>query len=122
MNPKIAACLLGLAPLAIAASPAPAAAPELPDHRARFQGLFVDWGAVNRQSIDAERQARAPQPAPAAAVAGTAPGSRSLGERVGEIVAAGDCSEGERVARQAGDFALVAAVRDHCNARPGTPR
>jgi hypothetical protein len=29
-------------------------------------------------------------------------------------VALGDCGEGERVARAAGDFALVAAVRAHC--------
>lgn len=46
----------------------------------------------------------------------TAPGSVALGERVGDIVALGDCAEGERVARTAGDFALVAAVRDYCTA------
>ncbi|HEV2866694.1 MAG TPA: hypothetical protein VGX37_09275 [Allosphingosinicella sp.] len=39
---------------------------------------------------------------------------RALGERVGEIVRLGDCQEGERVAREAGDFALVQAVRDYC--------
>ena len=41
---------------------------------------------------------------------------RALGERVGEIVGLGDCAEGERVARAAGDFALVEAVRAHCAA------
>jgi hypothetical protein len=99
-----------------AASVAPA------DGRARFQGLFVDWSSASRQSIDAERQAAARPPhgpdaagtAPSAGIA--APGSVALGERVGDIVALGDCAEGERVARMAGDFALVAAVRDYCNA------
>ncbi len=38
----------------------------------------------------------------------------ALGERVGEVVRAGDCAEGERIARVAGDFALVRAVRAHC--------
>jgi hypothetical protein len=38
----------------------------------------------------------------------------ALGRRVGEVVRAGDCAEGERIAREAGDFALVNAVRDHC--------
>jgi hypothetical protein len=34
-------------------------------------------------------------------------------------VRAGDCEEGERVARAAGDFPLVEAVRAHC--RTATP-
>ena len=42
----------------------------------------------------------------------------ALGRRVGEVVRAGDCAEGERIAREAGDFALVRAVREHC----GRPR
>jgi hypothetical protein len=110
-----------LAALALAATPAFAAEP-LPDARARFGGLFVDWNAASRQSIQAERQEAArtlPDPAPAstASAAMTVPGSRALGERVGDIVALGDCAEGERVARAAGDFALVAAVRDYCNPR-----
>jgi hypothetical protein len=90
--------------------------------RVRFQGLFIDWSAASRESIEAERQAAArPALSADAAAAGSpgamaAPGSVALGERVGDIVALGDCAEGERVARTAGDFALVAAVRDYCNA------
>jgi hypothetical protein len=113
--------------LLIALAAAPAAASEAPaaDGRVRFQGLFVDWTAAARQSIEAERQASA-RPAPPAATPATAAmataGSRELGERVGDIVALGDCAEGERVARVAGDFALLAAVRDYCNARPTPER
>jgi hypothetical protein len=100
----------------------PAAVPEaVPVHvpsRPRFQGVFTDWRVANHESVEAERQglARPPIAAGGAVPAGAlaAPGSRALGERVGEIVALGDCSEGERVARAAGDFALLAAVRNHC--------
>lgn len=108
--------LLPLTCLLLAAAPAPAAEPPPPEPRARFHGLFVDWSAVNRDSIEAERQGAlrpAGEPVPAA---GPVPGSAALGERVGEIVATGDCGEGERIARAAGDFALVAAVRQHCAA------
>ena len=38
----------------------------------------------------------------------------ALGRRVGEIVRAGDCTGGERMAREAGDLALVRAVQEHC--------
>lgn len=72
----------------------------------RFEGLFTDWGSASRASVAAERRA--------AATGLYAPGSPELGRRVGEIVSLGDCSEGERVARAAGDFALVAAVRTYC--------
>lgn len=95
---------------ALAAEPAPAPQP-------RFEGLFVDWRDASRESVEAERRAAALAPTGAAAVPGTVPGSAALGQRVGEIVALGDCAEGERVARAAGDFALVAAVRDHCRPR-----
>jgi hypothetical protein len=113
--------------LLVALAAAPAAASETPaaEGRVRFQGLFVDWSAAGRQSIEAERQAAARPPMPAATPATAAmatAGSRELGERVGDIVALGDCAEGERVARAAGDFALVAAVRDYCNARPTAAR
>ncbi|MEA3041028.1 MAG: hypothetical protein QOC65_517 [Sphingomonadales bacterium] len=116
-----------LALLLIALSAAPAAASETPatDGRVRFQGLFVDWSAAGRQSIEAEREAAARPPTPAvtpATAAMATAGSRELGERVGDIVALGDCAEGERVARAAGDFALVTAVRDYCNARPTEER
>lgn len=115
-----------LAALALAATPALAAEPPA-DARARFGGLFVDWNAASRQSIEAERQEASrtvPDPAPVstASAAIAVPGSRALGERVGDIVALGDCAEGERVARAAGDFALVAAVRDYCHPRPTEQR
>lgn len=104
--------------LLLSAQPAVAAStiPEPP--RARFQGLFVDWSAASRQSIEAEREAirRPSQGATPTASPAGAPGSIALGERVGEIVATGDCAEGERIARAAGDFALVSAVREHCTA------
>jgi hypothetical protein len=103
--------------LIAAAQAAPAAQP------APFERLFTDWRSANRQSIEAEREALARPPivaegtaAPVGAVA--APGSTALGERVGEIVSLGDCAEGERMARAAGDFALVAAVRNHCQDKP----
>jgi|GEM_PF-1918155 len=97
------------------------------DVRSRFGGLFVDWNTASRESIEAEREqaarpAPAPEPVATASAAIAVPGSRALGERVGDIVALGDCAEGERVARAAGDFALVAAVRDYCNARPAERR
>ena len=116
--------LAALVLLSAAAAPAIAAEPAT-DARARFGSLFVDWNAASRQSIETERQEAAKpaaEPAVTSAAAMTVPGSRALGERVGDIVALGDCAEGERVARAAGDFALVAAVRDHCNARPSEPR
>jgi hypothetical protein len=108
------------------AAPAAAAAQPAAEGRPRFDGLFVNWSAASRESIEAERKAAAqPAPAPvsaAAAVALATPGSQALGERVGEIVAMGDCAEGERVARTAGDFALVAAVREHCHPRSEAAR
>ena len=55
-----------------------------------------------------------PAPPPAAPSGPLRAGSPELGQRVGEIVRAGDCEEGERVARAAGDFPLVEAVRTHC--------
>ena len=114
---KLAALLL--APLLLAAAPpAEVSPPAEEDGRARFHGLFLNWNTINRQSIDAERQRAQPQGEAAATPAGTgAAGTRALGERVGEVVATGDCSEGERLARAAGDFALVAAVRDYCTVR-----
>ncbi|HEX8644573.1 MAG TPA: hypothetical protein VF702_11745 [Allosphingosinicella sp.] len=100
--------------LGLLAAPAAAAADNVPaPAQARFQGLFVDWSAASRQSIEAEREALQ---RPAAAPTENGAGSVALGERVGEIVALGDCAEGERIARAAGDFALVAAVRRHCTA------
>jgi hypothetical protein len=98
------------------AATAPAVPAEAPAARPRFESLFTDWSGANRDSIAAEQLGlRRPQ-VEVAAGPGAVPGSPALGERVGEIVALGDCSEGERVARAAGDFALVAAVRGYCSA------
>lgn len=102
--------------LALVAAPATAADTGRVPSSPRFQGLFVDWSAANKQSIDAERDAARRPAVDAAPASSGGPGSASLGERVGEIVATGDCAEGERIARAAGDFALVAAVRQHCTA------
>ena len=122
MKTIVAASILAL----LSAAPAAAAEPAT-DGRARFEGVFVSWNAANRDSLAAEREAASRPPAELAPVATASvaiavAGSRELGERVGEIVAMGDCAEGERVARAAGDFALVTAVRNHCNVRAPAQR
>jgi len=94
----IAAALAGAAP---AQPPAPG-----PD----YSGLWTRWSAVNGDSLRAE----AARETPAAPSGSLRAGSPELGTRVGEIVRTGDCEEGERVARAAGDFPLVEAVRAHC--------
>ena len=91
----------------------PAEAPQPPDTQ-RFGGLFTDWRAANAQSLEQERSRDAAANAPAR----TAAEAHSLGDRVGRIVAEGACEEGERIAREAGDFALVRAVQDHCRRIP----
>jgi hypothetical protein len=97
-------------------------APEPP--RAPFEGLFTDWQGAARASAEAEREAQVRPPALQPVSTGTsyAPGSPALGQRVGEIVSLGDCSEGERMARAAGDFALVAAVREYCEVKAAPTR
>ena len=102
----------------ILAAPALAQRPAAPPQPSSFSGLFTPWSGVNRDSLQAEVEARR------RAAADGAPASpdqqrryteaAALGERVGQIVRQGDCEEGERMARQAGDFALVRAVRGHC--------
>ena len=99
-----------LAFLALAAQP-PADPPQAEE--SRFGGLFTDWRGANSESLDRERS-RAAVDAPARTVAQ----ARALGDRVGRIVAEGACEEGERIAREAGDFALVRAVQDHCRRLP----
>jgi len=79
-----------------------------------YSGLWMRWSAANGDALRAEAARQTPD-APSAAPSGPLrAGSPALGERVGEIVRAGDCEEGERVARAAGDFPLVEAVRAHC--------
>ena len=100
--------------LALAASLAqPAAAPPPSAEPSQFGALFTDWRSASGEAIEQER-ARGAANAPAR----TEADSRALGDRVGQIVAEGACEEGERIAREAGDFALVRAVQDHCRRVP----
>jgi len=89
--------------LAVLAVPSMAAA-RAPDARS----LWIDWTALSRQAAAA--QPAAPAPGDQAAVER----ARALGDRVGRLVAAGDCRAGERAALEAGDSPLVEAVRKHC--------
>jgi hypothetical protein len=104
-----------------AAVPATARAAPVPAPSSGIGNLWTSWQGINREAMRAEsealRQVRHD-------VASAGPRrlhrlrneGRALGERVGEIVRAGDCDDGERIARLAGDFALVEAVRGHCRA------
>ncbi|TMJ17714.1 MAG: hypothetical protein E6G94_01660 [Alphaproteobacteria bacterium] len=97
-----------LALLAAPAAPPPAAAP------------FLDWRALSRDSARVEsEQLRKPAEMPSTLASRTDAivRGRALGDRVGQIVAAGDCDEGERQARAAGDIALANAVRNYCYKR-----
>src|SRR3954451_2790881 len=100
-----------LAAALVAAAPARAQPPAL--QQQGFSGLWTQWSNANSASLQAETRR---QQAPAAPSGPLRAGSPELGTRVGEIVRAGDCEEGERVARAAGDFPLVEAVRAHCRA------
>jgi hypothetical protein len=104
--------LMSLIPAAPALAQRPAAPPS------GFSGLFTPWSGVNRDSLQAEVEQR--RRAAAASIVAAPDQQRrytaaaALGERVGEIVRQGDCEQGERLAREAGDLALVRAVRGHC--------
>jgi len=82
--------------MAVAAAPPPPAEPA--------KSIWIDWTALSRRAAEAQPQVRGDAVAEA----------RSLGDRVGRLVAAGDCRGGERMALEAGDAALVRAVRDYC--------
>ena len=119
----LALSLLAAAPAsAQGGAPAPAARPPANP----FAEMFTRWDGVNREAIEAEASPAEPAPAPESrAIPAYSPlDSRSraeavaLGQRVGQVVRAGDCAEGERIAREAGDFALVRAVREHCSSSP----
>jgi len=62
--------------------------------------LWLDWTKLTRAA-----------PAKDKSVAG----AQALGERIGRMVAAGDCRGGEKLALDAGDLRLAAAVRKYCN-------
>jgi hypothetical protein len=68
------------------------------------KALWSDWGTLSRRAAEAQPEIRGDSVAEA----------RTLGDRVGKLVAAGDCRGGERMALAAGDSALVRAVRDYC--------
>ena len=107
-------------PSLAAAAPAPSTEPS-----SDFSGLWTGWNRVNREAMSIETAAmrrvrRDVETADAARLRELQNQGRALGERVGEIVRLGDCAEGERVARAAGDFALVEAVRAHCAGRSGS--
>ncbi|HTU10910.1 MAG TPA: hypothetical protein VMG08_08440 [Allosphingosinicella sp.] len=119
MPALLALGLLAAAPAVGQGSAAPAQdAPANP-----YRGLFTPWDGANRESMDAESRApiQAPEPDGSAVPAYSPLMPRSqaeaiaLGARVGTMVRAGDCAGGERVAREAGDLALVRAVREHCS-------
>ena len=106
--------------LLMAALAPPAALAQQPVAPSSFTDLFTPWSGTVRESLRAETEARRPPP-PAGAVPAGSPlqtptrnEAVALGERVAEVVRRGDCAEGERLAREAGDFPLVRAVRDHC--------
>ena len=68
--------------------------------------LWIDWNELSRRAAAAQVQPSAP------AVSET--DARALGDRVGQMVAAGDCRGGEKIAMAAGDSKLVEAVRAYC--------
>lgn len=105
-----------LAPATALATGTPAPEPSA------FSRLWTGWGSVNRDAMAREEEAvqrvrEDVSTANAARMRQLQSQGRALGERVGEIVRLGDCEDGERVAREAGDFALVQAVRDYCERR-----
>jgi hypothetical protein len=112
---------LAVAMAATPATPAPSVAPE-PPAETPFRSLWTGWGDANRHAMrrESEAQRRVEQElanGSQARLDALRNEGRALGERVGEIVRLGDCEEGERVAREAGDFALVEAVRAYCRGR-----
>ena len=123
---RLAPLFPALSLLAAAPAAGQAAAPPQPQPQQQqvpanpYQDLFTRWDRANREALEAE--ADVPQPVPDSAsipaYSPLVPRSQgeavALGERVGAVVRAGDCAEGERMAREARDFALVRAVREHC--------
>lgn len=116
MRPSLIPIALALAmPAAAAAQPAGADADAPED----FGRLWTSWSVASRDAVAVETEAVRRLRAEVAAADAERlrrlrDRGRALGERVGEVVRLGDCEDGERIAREAGDFALVAAVRGHC--------
>lgn len=104
--------------LLLAPAGAPAQQPSRP--ASPYGDMFTPWNGTNQDSLRAEAEARqrAAETAQTAVPAVAEHNAQvALGERVAEAVRRGDCAEGERIARAAGDFPLVQAVRDYCRTR-----
>ncbi len=71
---------------------------------AAVKGQWIDWNELSRRAAAAQAQAPAQSEDQA----------RALGDRVGQMVAAGDCRGGEKMALAAGDTKLALAVRNYC--------
>src|SRR5436190_20680504 len=123
---RFASALLAMGLFAAVPAVAQTAAPAPEPQANPYRDLFTRWDGANRESLEAETGT-----GEAAPMAEAQPDSNAipaysplqprsddeaiaLGRRVGEVVRSGNCTEGERMARQAGDFALVRAVRAHC--------
>ena len=121
----ISSMLLGAAGGLLIAAGAGHAQPAPP--ASGFGSLWTGWRDVNAEALAKERAAVEEVREDYVTASSSRRDQlrnqgRALGERVGEIVRTGDCEEGERVAREAGDFALVQAVRDHCRGAELSPR
>ena len=124
---RLASALLafGLCTALPAAAQTAAPAPETAANP--YRELFTHWDGASEELLAAETGTA--RPAPAAdtglnAIPAYSPlearsetDAVALGQRVGEVVRTGNCTEGERLAREAGDFALLRAVRAHCGRR-----
>jgi hypothetical protein len=94
--PSILAAFL-MASAADGAEPAKPSAPT---------SLWTDWKGLNGASLKAEASPERRRQLQEEAAA--------RGKLVGELAAAGNCAEGERIAREARDFELVRALVAYC--------
>jgi len=118
--PKTAFVLVALLAPAIAfAQTGPAQTGPATSADPDFETLWTGWNGANSASMRTESEAlqrlrRELATAEAGRLRQLRGEGQALGTRVGEIVSEGDCEDGERIARAAGDFALVEAVRNYC--------
>ena len=113
--PRTALVLVALLAPAIALAQTSPPTPAEPD----FDALWTGWNSANSDSMRTESEAlqrlrHEVATAEAARRRQLRGEGQELGTRVGMIVSEGDCEDGERIARAAGDFALVEAVRNYC--------
>ena len=90
-----------------------------------FETLWTGWNGASSESMRTENESlqrlrHELATAEAARLRQLRGEGQALGTRVGEIVSEGDCEDGERIARAAGDFALVEAVRNYCREAAAT--